>query len=388
MKVIQTMPCRVSAYEAIVEGFKKTNTHLISYDDKCSGGSNILSLGGHTDYVGSYFFIPNISRLFNLDINLATNLFYTSYGLFCILISLITFNYNNISNKLKIIGSLTIIFLGSFFIAISDTYSFYGLTSLAIIPFWDNYLIKQKKIKTFYLIFFSLFSGFILGISNSVRGFSGTFVAIPIIMTMIIFDFKKEYKIKFISIILIIIPIILVNNFFNNLLQKRDLYFIENPDLNKKLIERGKYLKNTRAVWHNAFYNLAFLKDKNISMPEKSDSGSIKWARKINPKIKLFTEEYEKLLRDEYFKFIILNPSYFIKIVLAKFLILILYFIFFCNYGLYILYKETNHKKIFFYTVGLIMFGSIGMATEPLYSYMLGFFAFSSLFTLSLIHKE
>ena len=43
-------------------------------------------------------------------------------------------------------------------------------------------------------------------------------------------------------------------------------------------------------------------------MPEKSISGSIKWARKINPKIKLFTEEYEKLLRDEYFKFIVLNP--------------------------------------------------------------------------------
>ena len=62
---------------------------------------------------------------------------------------------------------------------------------------------------------------------------------------MIIFDFKKEYKIKFISIILIIIPIILVNNFFNNLLQKRDLYFIKNPSLNETN-RRGKYLNTKR----------------------------------------------------------------------------------------------------------------------------------------------
>ena len=86
MKIIQTMPCRVSAYDSIVKGFEKTKIHLISYDDKCSGGSDIISLGGHTDYIGSYFFVPNISRIFNLDINLATNLFFATYGLLCIIL--------------------------------------------------------------------------------------------------------------------------------------------------------------------------------------------------------------------------------------------------------------------------------------------------------------
>ena len=48
-------------------------------------------LGGHTDYVGSYYFIPNLARAFNLEINLSTNIFFF-YGLLCIFISLITFN--------------------------------------------------------------------------------------------------------------------------------------------------------------------------------------------------------------------------------------------------------------------------------------------------------
>ena len=114
MKIIQTMPCRVSGYEAIVNGYEKTKIHLISFNDKCSGGSDILSLGGHTDYVGSYYFIPNLARAFNLEINLSTNIFFVFYGLLCIFISLITFNSIDGSKKYKLIGSSAIFFFGYF----------------------------------------------------------------------------------------------------------------------------------------------------------------------------------------------------------------------------------------------------------------------------------
>ena len=383
------MPCRVSGYEAIVEGFKKTKTHLISFNDKCSGGSDILSLGGHTDYIGSYYFIPNLSRILNLNIDLSTNLFFVFYGLICIVISLISLNSINSSKNYKIIGSLTIIFLGMLFISISDTYSFYGLTSLALLPFWDNYLIKKKNNSIISLIFFSLATGLIIGVSDSVRGFSGTFVAIPIFFLIFMSNFRANYKIRIFSIILILIPIFAINIFFNNLLSKRDLYFTKNVSFLEILNEKGIYLNNSRAVWHNAFYNLAYLKDDSILLPDKSDVGSVKWARKIDPKIKLFTKNYEILLKNEYFKFVKNNPIYFIKIILAKIFVILIYFLFFCNYGIYILIKKKNNKKIIsFYSLGLILFSMIGIATEPLYSYMLGFFTFSSLFTISLIYKK
>ena len=116
--------------------------------------------------------------------------------------------------------------MGTLFIVISDTYSFYGLTSLALIPFWDNYLIKKKSISTISIIFFSLFSGIIIGISDSVRGFSGTFIAIAIIVMMLTSNFKSNFKIRTFSIILILIPILVINNFFNHLLNK-EIYILK-----------------------------------------------------------------------------------------------------------------------------------------------------------------
>ncbi|MDA9697647.1 hypothetical protein N9U83_06100 [Candidatus Pelagibacter sp.] len=389
MKIIQTMPCRVSAYDSIVKGFEKTKIHLISYDDKCSGGSDIISLGGHTDYIGSYFFVPNISRIFNLDINLATNLFFATYGLLCVIISLLTINSINGTNKYKIIASSTVICLGLLFISISDTYSFYGLTSLALLPFWDNYLIKNKSVSIFNLITFSLFTGFVIAVSNSVRGFSGTFILLPIVFLMLTFDLKKNFKIRILLIALILFPILLINNFFDNLVKKRDFYFHENPKLKTILNENGIYLNNSRAVWHNAFYNLAYIKDDKIMLPEKSDVGSVQWARKIDPNIKLFTKEYEELLKNEYFKFIKKNTAFFIKIIFFKISIILIYFILFFNYGFYFLFKNYNNRKqIYLYSSGLILFSTIGIATEPLYTYMLGFFTFSSLFSVSLIYKK
>ena len=124
-------------------------------------------------------------------------------------------------------------------------------------------------------------------------------------------------------------------------------------------------------------------------MPEKSDVGSVLWARKIDPKVELFTKEYEKLLKNEYFKFVKSNSIFFIKVILAKIFIIILYFVIFCNYGVYVLFKYSHNKESkVFYPIGLLLFSSIGIATEPIYNYMLGFFVFSSLFTLSLLYNR
>ena len=35
MKPFQTMPCRVKSYEAALNGYEKTDTYLIAYNDIC-----------------------------------------------------------------------------------------------------------------------------------------------------------------------------------------------------------------------------------------------------------------------------------------------------------------------------------------------------------------
>ena len=58
MKIIQTMPCKFLV-TSLVNGYEKTKVPL-SFNDKCNGILDTLSLGGY-DYVGSYYFIPNLS---------------------------------------------------------------------------------------------------------------------------------------------------------------------------------------------------------------------------------------------------------------------------------------------------------------------------------------
>ena len=50
MKPFQTMPCRVKSYEAALNGYEKTDTYLIAYNDICNGMENILTPAGYTDY--------------------------------------------------------------------------------------------------------------------------------------------------------------------------------------------------------------------------------------------------------------------------------------------------------------------------------------------------
>ena len=73
------MPCRVKSYEAALNGYEKTDTYLIAYNDICNGGENILTPAGYTDYVGSFLYIPFFSNLMNIDIDTITILFYSLY---------------------------------------------------------------------------------------------------------------------------------------------------------------------------------------------------------------------------------------------------------------------------------------------------------------------
>jgi len=82
-QLFQTMPCRVKGYEAASEGFDITDTYLIAFNDICNNGANILSPAGYSDYVGSYIYIPFLSKLFDLTIeNTTIFFFFHSMGLY------------------------------------------------------------------------------------------------------------------------------------------------------------------------------------------------------------------------------------------------------------------------------------------------------------------
>jgi hypothetical protein len=382
MKFLQTMPCRVSSYESALDGYNITQHYLIAFNDVCNGGQNILMPAGYTDYIGSFLYVPFISRLFDIAISSSTILFFFAYGLICIILSLMgLYKFYN-TKYAKIYGTISILFLGIFFIAVSDTYSFYGLTSLCLLTWWSkminkNIVLSQKKI-----IFF-IFTGIIIGFSNSVRGNSGNDILLSIIIIYLInFFLKKNFK-SIGIVIMVFLPIIFFNVFLENIKSSNKEYLIKNTDILNYKID----LNYVRAHWHNAYYSLGYLNSKyNKNAPEPSDTFSIKKAQSINPNIIPYSKEYEKLLKNEYFNFIQKYPYFFIKTKFSKIGVILFYIIVFFNIGIYFLYKKNySHNNLFFFIPGIILNSLFGIATEPNYTYLLGLFAYCSIFSTNLI---
>jgi hypothetical protein len=382
MKFLQTMPCRVSSYESASEGYNITQQYLIAFNDVCNGGQNILIPAGYTDYIGSFLYIPFISRLFDIAISSSTILFFFSYGLICIILSLIGLYKLYNTTYAKIYGTICILFLGIFFIAVSDTYSFYGLTSLCLLTWWSKMVNKNIFFSKKNIIFF-IFTGIIIGFSNSVRGNSGNDILLSIIIIYFInFFLKKNFK-SIGIVVLVVLPIIFFSLFLENIKNSSKKYLINNTDILNYKID----LNYVRAHWHNAYYSLGFLNGKNNKdVPEPSDTYSVKKAHSINPDIVPYSKEYERLLKNEYFNFVKKYPYFFIKSKFAKIGVILFYIIVFFNIGLYFLYKKKcSNVNLLFFIPGIILNSLFGIATEPNYTYLLGLFAYCSIFSTNLI---
>ena len=87
---------------------------------------------------------------------------------------------------------------------------------------------------------------------------------------------------------------ILINLQIKNLKITLKIIF-ENKDIEKKYD-----LNFNRAIWHNAYYSLGYLSINNKEVPIPTDSYSVKKARDINPHVIIHSDEYEKILKNEY----------------------------------------------------------------------------------------
>lgn len=388
MKLFQIMPCRLQGYKATLDGYNQTDKYLISYNDVCNGGSNIFTPSGIADHLGSFLYIPFLSDKLAISIDIIASLFFIGYGLICFLIAIFFFNKVKMNFKNKIYGNLSILTLFLINIFISDTYSFYGLTALALIPIWYYIFANDYKNKTRDIIIYSIISGIFIAFSETVRGQSGLFIIICIFI-FYSFTSKEKKTLKIISIFILFIPLIVSKYFFNSIIQERNIFFDNKPKLLIELKERDIAVRNVRSIWHNAYFGLGFLSIEKKDFPKNNDTYAVNKAKELNPNIISFTKEYENLLMKEYFKFIKDYPLYFIKSLFAKLGVIFMYILLFFNFGILKINKyKFDEKIIFFFLPGILLNSLLGFAAEPDYSYLLGMFTFTSLTSVYLLEKK
>ena len=143
-------------------------------------------------------------------------------------------------------------------------------------------------------------------------------------------------------------------------------------------------------MWHNAYYSLGFLWNQydfeNSVGHEPSDAFSVKKALSINPYVKLFSDEYENILKYEFFDFIKKHPLFFIKSIFAKIGVILMYIVLFMNIGLILLfYSPLSYQLNIMFLSGIGFNSLFGIISTPEYQYLTGVFAFSVIYSICIM---
>ena len=99
------------------------------------------------------------------------------------------------------------------------------------------------------------------------------------------------------------------------------------------------------------------------------------------PDVIKYGVEYERILRNEYFKFIVAHPFFFIKTIFAKSGVIFMYFILFANIGFILsFFYKPSKDLIIISVIGLFFNALFGIIVLPEYQYLCGFIVFATMF--------
>jgi hypothetical protein len=383
MKFFQIMPCRYSGLESTLKGYDLTNLHLVAYDDLCNSvAREIFSPSGYADNIGSFYFIPRLVQLTGIKLEIAIQLVYSGFVFLAFLSAAVAIwlFFQSLSGKL--IGIIALAILSLVIAGIGDVYIFTGAIPMAIIP-WLIYILKKPPISDKYLYLFFFLVGIIISVGHLMRSHSGTDVLIFILIGLVFFAKSYSYKQKTISILILTLSMATVFNWSNSIVDQRNEYLSN--------IETNLELSPKKIMWHNIYAALGYLSNSygqvdGFESHEDSDTYSVKRALEINPQVKIFSSEYEDILRKETFTFIVDHKLFFIKTILAKIGVMLVYIALFMNIGLVMLfYYNTNVKFHLLFLSGITFNMIFGVLGAPNYTYLTGLFLFSVLYSIYII---
>jgi len=364
------MTARKKQLENTLIGFKTTGILLIEKDIK------LIPSASGLDDVGSFVFIPLISNNFKLSINHGIDIFYSVVTLFAFILGsffLVNFLDTPFARFYGIVMEFFIFFeswkCGDVYVIAPSLVSF-------IIPIFFYLFCKKLNYKIIYSFLF--LCGITLSSANYIRTHSGTGILIFIIL-FILLNKNILFSKKLFSIIFLFLGYLSITLYFNHIIEKRDSYL-------QSVEEKYKPRFKSHFFWFPTYLGLGFL-DNNYGIKWNDSIG----VAKLNSLDKRYKSIFdcdslsEHLLKQEFFKILINDPKFVVYTFFSKLGIIILHFIIAVNIGLYYLVKKRLSLKLYLVFISTIIFYSLyGLIGYPLTSYLLGFMAISSLFSVFL----
>lgn len=361
-KIIRVMDCRYDFLEQTMLGYDKTGVPLIA------ANNGNLYPAGNTDDLGIYYYIPKICKFFSIPLDKGINLFFSSIIIFSSLLAIIGLLLLFKKPFSRGIGIIGIILISCVQFLVGDLYIVMSSIPVAVVPIF-LYLLRSGKRN--FIFGFLFIAGLIISFSNFIRGNSGYAIALFIVMAIVLFkNISLRLKITYISIL--IVGVIIMSFFNYTLIKNRDDYMKINNIENTSI---GKHV-----LWHSIYIGLGYL--NNDYGIKYLDEYAMEKVKSIDPNVEYCSNEYEKILKQEVFSFVINHKYFTFETLSAKFGVVLAFIILFANIGLIIAIKNYRQRNFMYspFGIALLFNSAYGLLVAPKIFYLLGLIAFSALF--------
>ncbi|MBX7066630.1 MAG: hypothetical protein K1X28_05315 [Parachlamydiales bacterium] len=363
------MVCRYSQLEETMNGLAETGVPLVGMVN------NQLSLGGYSDDLGIYYFIPMIAKFFGISLDVAIPVFLFSLLILGALSSCYCFFkiFNNwLIRSISVIGIIFLTLLG---IKFYDVY-IAGLVAveitLPLLLLWKHMGHKLNFGFLTILAFIGIFSGY----SNFIRCHAGT-GCLLLVLTWILLSKDIKPVQKSFCIILVSAFFLIPYLHFRSLEYKRDQYLLE-----KGYSYQKQSLKHPK--WHNIYIGFGYLKN-NLGI-SYDDSVSFKKAKSVKADVVIYSDEYESILRNECISLVKSDLLFVIKTVFAKILFLFISVLMLINVGIVAcFYVQPSFRFVMPMLIASAFYAIPGVVTMPIRAYVSGMAAIAVIFGIYMI---
>ena len=358
------MPFRLKQLEWTLRAYEKTGISFLAEQD-----SKYLPSGGADD-VGIYYFVPKIANLLDVNVAAATNIFFSGLLFISLVIGSIGFLLlfkNRLAQGISIVALLLLTLVSW---EIGDVYIAKTVATVTVLPLF-LYFIKNKKFSlSFY--FFTLGAGFVIGFNHFVRSYSGLAVGIFILSMLVFLNIK--WKQKMALVIVLTVGVLIPTTYMSTVLNKRDAFLIKNEAMVDGNLRQ-------HALWHNVYLGFGYLNNK-YGIEYNDNIARAKVASVVpNNKYRAYNQEYNDILRREFFKLVKNDPLFTLTTVFSKVGILIGYLLVYANVGLIASFYRTKERSIEVSFWLAMVFSSLpAILVMPNSVYMLGFIAMATLY--------
>lgn len=358
------MPFRFQAYQEAIAGYKKTGVPLVGFD-----GQFLKSVGGANDDVGTYYFIPRVTALFDLTLDQGIVLFYGGMLILAWAMAVLFFSIHSKSRFGRSLAVVGFSLLAIISFRLGGLYIVSSAVTFGMIPLILVLTSARRVAPLYYLEAFLV--GVAIGTAHAIRSHSGTAVFL-FWLILVLLRLEVHWKQKALLLIISVLGVLSPLLYFHGLQNRRDTYLTQNVPHHEPSSRR-------HPIWHSVYIGFGFL--SNPYGIQYKDEIAFEKARSISPQVVINSQEYESIMQREVWAFFREHPIFVLRTLFAKMGIVSLYLLVFANLGLFaaVLYPKAPSLEWAF--LGGLAFNSLnGLLVKPDDSYMLGFIACATVY--------